>query len=459
MKLKKVLVLGAGLSGLTVGLKLCEQGYNVSIVEERDIVGGQALSINQNGATFDLGPHAWHTLLADLNSLYFDICGEENVSVFPKNAGIFFHEKSYDYPLKLTNLVKSLPIGTAFVSFFRYVTRPRIRIVSAEDFFISTYGEKLYEIFFKDYTERTWGIPPSHIDRKFFYKRVPSLSLFQLLLRTLFGPLLIRKAKHDDDPGYAYEVKMIYPKKGSGFFPNNMAQRIRNLGGEIHSSAPVVCINHDQEKIRSIAVAKNGKIQNIECDYCISSIPITSFVKNLDPQIDTLTTEVDSLFYRAIIIVCLIVNREHISDYQTIYFYNNVFTRIGIMNNFSSTTCPRGKTALTAELTCFEGDEIWNAKPHTLKDLVADELVELGFFDKKDVEDYTIIRDKYGYPVLKVGDPDKLQYMFKCLDSIKNLSVIGRQGRFDYIQMADAVRGGIYASRKVIQYFEQAESH
>lgn len=152
------------------------------------------------------------------------------------------------------------------------------------------------------------------------------------------------------------------------------------------------------------------------------------------------------------------MNREHISDYQTIYFYNNIFTRIGIMNNFSSATCPRGKTAITAELTCFEGDEIWNTKPNTLKDLVVNELVELGFFDKKDVEDYTIIKEKYGYPVLKVGDPDKLQYIFKYLDSIKNLSIIGRQGKFDYIQMADAVRRGINTSRKVIEYFEQAES-
>ena len=457
MHQKKIAILGAGLTGLTVGLKLCKQGYNVSIFEERDIVGGQALSVNHNGATFDLGPHAWHSLSRDLNSFFFEVCGSQNISIFDKNAGIFFNEAFFDYPLKLTNLITNLPIRTAFISFVKYLRRPKTKILSAQDFFISTYGQKVYEIFFKNYTERTWGVPASQIDKKFFYKRVPSLSLFQILLRTLFGSLLTPKAKKDDDPAYAYDIKPIYPKKGSGVFAKNMAQKIRDSGGVIHLNSPVVSINHDNGRIKSIVINTDAGIQQIDCDYCVSSIPITSFIRNLNPQINTVAAEADSLFFRAIIIVCLIVNREHISDYQTIYFYDNIFTRIGIMNNFSTEICPPGKTAITAELTCFEGDQIWNSDSDTLTDLVADELVELGFFHKKDVESYTIIREKYGYPVLKVGDPEKLQNIFECLDSIKNLTVIGRQGRFDYIQMSDAVRDGFNASSNVIEYFEKLE--
>lgn len=124
------------------------------------------------------------------------------------------------------------------------------------------------------------------------------------------------------------------------------------------------------------------------------------------------------------------------------------------MNNFSSSTCPPGRTCITVELTCFEGDETWNADPRKLKGSVVNELVKLNFFNQEDVEDYTLIKEKYGYPVLKVGDPEKLEELFNRLNSFRNLSTIGRQGRFDYIQMADAVRDGINCSKKASEYLK-----
>jgi protoporphyrinogen oxidase len=348
-------------------------------------------------------------------------------------------------------------MGTAFVALLKYLTRPKLEIVSAEDFFVSTYGKKVYDLFFKKYTQRVWGVPPPLIDRKFFYKRVPSLNLFQLLLRALFGPLFIKKAQSDDQPGYAYDIRMIYPNGGCGIFPQNLSKRITALGGHIYLNTSVTSIIHDNDTIKSISIFDGKTFSQIACSYCISTIPITSFVKCLKPKISQLYDLTHSLFYRAIIIVCLIINKEHISDFQTIYFYDNIFTRIGFMNNFSLETCPPGKTAITAEITCFEGDEIWNSDPEKLKDVVVKELVDLGFFLNSDVGGYTTIKEKFGYPVLKVGDIEKLHSVFDILGSFRNLSIIGRQGRFDYIQMADAVREGLSCSEEVISYFHKLD--
>lgn len=450
---KKIVILGAGLCGMTAAIKLIEQGYDVTVLEQRDRVGGQAMSITHKGAIFDLGPHAWHTLSKDLMMFYLNICKGENVFELSKNAGIFFNNNYYNYPLKTSNLIRTLPIQTAFKCFLKYLIRPKKLVISAEDSFLSMYGEGIYSLFFKKYTERVWGIHPSQISSKFFYKRIANLNLFKLMLRTFGLDWFEKKPTNEDDPAYSYQIKGFYPEKGSGFFAEKIAQKITESGGSILLDSDVIGISHDNNRIISVSYIKKKTVEHIDCGYCISSIPITSLVQNLNPRIEKLLNESKTLIYRAIIIVCLIVNREHVSDFQVIYFYNNIFTRIGIMNHYSISTSPAGKTAITVELTCFEGDEIWNSSAENLKDVVVDELSVHGLFKKDEVKDYTIMREKYGYPVLKVGDPERLDRIFKGLDSFRNLSVVGRQGKFDYIQMADAVRQGFESVEQVNKYY------
>jgi len=441
---KKITVLGAGIAGLSAGYKLSNSGHNIEIYEAENYVGGLAASIKYKDCIFDFGPHTFHSSNKDILELFLDLMGDE-ILTLKKKVKIKFRDKLYDYPLKpvnmLLNLEKKLLIESA-LSFLAvpFSRQSRKENKTLEELYVGLYGKKLYNIFFENYTEKVWGYHPSGLSNSFLKHRLPNKNLIQLLFQSFKEELGLHKSKLTDSN---YVIYQYYPKKGSIRFAERLKENIVNQAGKVLLQTPVSGIHVENNNVREITVKRNGNEETVSCDLCISTIPLTELVDFISPQVPEEIIEASkTLKYRAVIIVCLVVDIDQVIDTDTLYFHHQIFNRMGQMNSYSKETTPPGKSAITIEITCFPQDAVWEMDETTLVESILEGLKKEGFDIKDRIEGFTVLRSKYGYPVPVIGYERSLEKIFRYLNNIPNLYVSGRQGLFTYIQMFQAMEMG-----------------
>lgn len=452
----RVIILGAGLTGLGAAYKLTAAGIPCSIYEAADRVGGFATSFSFKECTFDYGPHAFHSHNLELLEFYLEFMGDE-VLHLNKHVEIKFRDKFYDYPIKPLNLLKNLNTfvllhcGTSF--FWQTIRKIFIKTHqtgSLEELFITLYGKALYQLFFEKYTEKVWGFHPRNLSNTFLKYRLPSYNLFQMAINALKDFFGIGERGELSKDSF---VKMqYYPRFGAGTFPEKLRRVIIERGGIIHLNSNVQKIKIKDGKITGIHILRNGSIEEIPCDVCITTIPITHFVKFFEPAPpDHIIHAVEQLYFRAIIIYCIVVRRNSVIHCDALYFHDRIFHRVGQMNSYSKDTVPQGKSAITVEVACFYGDPLWNMDEKELYQWMLKDLKEEGFDIQNEVEDYFILRKEYGYPAPTLGYEKHLADVFTYLNNISNLYSGGRQALFTYIQMFHALQMGFKIADSINQ--------
>ena len=213
---KTAVIIGAGPSGLTLAYELIQSGSHIKpiIIEKLSCPGGLARTVYyKNGCGVDIGGHRLYTKDKYIQSVWNkflpvqgfpsidDILSDREVSylntgvnpnktddvmlVRKRFSTIFFDGKFFQYPIKLNfDTVKKLGFLTAFKSGMSYLKSLFIKKDenNLENFFINRFGKVLYSIFFKDYTEKVWGVNPSVISSEWGRERIKKLSLFKTLL-------------------------------------------------------------------------------------------------------------------------------------------------------------------------------------------------------------------------------------------------------------------------------------
>ncbi|MFB3853707.1 MAG: FAD-dependent oxidoreductase [Vicinamibacterales bacterium] len=427
-------IVGAGVAGLTIADRLAANGYRVTIVEQHDRVGGLARSWHYGDFHFDIGPHRFHTENARVAAYIREVLGSEAIEISRK-SGVRMFGRFHDWPLRPA-ILASMPFALMVRGSRDLVFREHLPGDSFEADVINKYGRTLYEIFFKPYTEkfifyspadlhRDWG--RAGVNRAVIDKRASADTLWSLLRSTLMPKPV--------------ETTFLYPPSGIGRFAELLADRITARGGRVVLGKAVSEVVAGYDSVTGIVAGD----ETIDCEKLVWTAPITA----LDRQLGLAGVDLEFLstvFYN------FNVRRPAKRAYQWIYFGGDeIFSRISVPVTFAKTMAPEGKSGLSVELTCREGDERWR-DPGRYVDAIASDLARTGTIDSRDdIEDVHVEPVANTYPVYKLNYLQELTRNLKGLGRYRNLLLAGRCGRFWYNNMDHSIGQGLTVADRILR--------
>ncbi len=446
----EILILGGGLAGLSAGYILTKAGLEVKVFESDSAVGGLSKTIINDDFRFDLGGHRFFTKNRKIDNFVRELMGDELISV-PRSSKIYLRSKFFDYPLKPINALFGFGIPTTLKIMCDYgyekirtLIKERAH-VSLEDWVVSNFGRTMFNLYFREYSEKVWGIDCDMISSEWIEQRIKGLSLARAVKNALF------RLNGKDIPTLA--DRFLYPKSGIGRISDRLKEEIES-DNRVFTDSSVDRINHSGFEIQSIAVRNHKNSRVLHGKEYISSIPVTKLVKSLDPPApDDILNSASKLRFRDLVIVALMINRERVTDQTWIYVPESKipFGRIHEPKNWSVDMAPPDKTLVVLEFFSFIGDKIWNEADERLIEISAKNLEQLGFVKRSEIADGTVIRVPKAYPLFEVGYMKYCEEILDYLGKFKNLHITGRSGMFRYYNMDHTIESGISTAEKILE--------
>ncbi len=421
-----VLVLGAGPAGLTAGYLLAKLGRPVLVVEAERQVGGLAKTVVRDGYRFDLGGHRFFTKSAEVESLWFEVLGDE-LLLRQRLSRIYWNGRLLDYPLGAGDVVRKLgPVELARVlgSYLAAVPRRRGGEETLEQWVSNRFGRRLYELFFRTYTEKVWGVPASEIRAEWAAQRIKGLSLTSAAKDAFF---------RNGSGGVKSLIREFhYPRYGPGQMWETMAERIHALGGEVRTGSPVEQIRLDKGRVAGVQVAG----EEIPCEHVISSLPLRTLGSMVRPKPARSALEAaQGLHYRDFLTVALVLRGADLFPDNWVYVHDPS-VKVGRIQNYRSWSPwmvpDPDMTCIGLEYFCFEGDELWRSDDERLVEVAAEELARLGLARCAQLERGYVERVPKAYPVYDARYAARLATLRQWLDGIDNLQQVGRNGLHRY---------------------------
>ena len=428
---QRVAIIGAGPGGLTSAYLLTKAGAKVTVLEGDTVVGGISRTARYKGYRFDIGGHRFFTKYEPVEALWHEILGPEFIQV-PRQSRIHYRGKYFDYPLKAWNALSGLGLIEAFRCVASYVhakVRPSAVEDNLEQWVSNRFGKRLYHIFFKTYTEKVWGIPCTEIRAEWAAQRIQNLSLAKAIINAAAINKRSDKIKSLID-------RFQYPRLGPGQMWEACAEKLVALGGEVRTRHKVEALELSKGRVAAVRVRTPAGTERIEAEHFISTMPIRSLVRALEPRPpEAVQRAGEGLRYRDFLVVALILAQEQLFTDNWIYIHTPGVKvgRIQNFNNWSIAMVPeKGRTCLGMEYFCFEGDGLWSAKDEELVRLATEELGKLGLADPKLVVDGTVVRMPKAYPIYDAEYRANLDGARAFLDTVPNLHPVGRNGMHKY---------------------------
>lgn len=444
---KQVVVIGAGPAGLTAAYELTKHNLFPIVLEQMDKVGGLARTENYKGFYFDMGGHRFFTKVDDVSKMWHEVLGEDFLRR-PRLSRIFYQNKFFYYPLKILNALYSLGIWEAILialSFIKWQIFPYKQEDTFEQWVTNRFGKRLFEIFFKTYTEKVWGIACSVLKAEWAAQRIKNLSLKSALLSMLVKP---------GDSITTLIEEFHYPRLGPGMLWTKVKKCIESQNGKVLLNSPVISICRMGNRIDHVVVLHNGSGEHVihGTDF-ISSMPISEFVKKVDPVPPEVLDAANKLTYRDFLTVCLIVDKADLFPDNWIYVHSPdvVVGRIQNFKNWSPEMVPDpSKTSLGLEYFCTEGDDLWSMGDEDLVELAKTELERIGLASADDVIDGCVFRVPKAYPVYDADYTEYLDVVRKFVDGLENFQTIGRNGLHRYNNQDHSMLTGMLAVRNLM---------
>lgn len=445
-----VVVLGAGLAGLSAGWLLARKGYQVVVLERETYCGGLAITKERDGFRYDLGPHNIHTAHAHV----LQFLKREFKSLFTHRPSfkIFRRSRFIDYPIhgpRVITSLRPLTIIPSMVSFILarcalFLREPR-KEVSFRDWIVNRFGRVLHREYFHDYPRKVWGLETNRIHKYVAEKRVPALSVLQLI-QGVFGRL--SGASHPE-----FTDENFYLKLGIGELPKFFEEGLRASGGEIINSVRLESIERAGDDITSVTFrGHDRKPRLLPCSHLLSTIPVNELLAMLpDPPGDTIQAARD-LTYRSTVLL-FVQLRAELSLPGTILYFTEpeiLFSRLYDVGRFSKSMIPEGKGLLCIEFPCQRDDEVWSMSDADLFAHALEVLETRGLVKANDVETSFTEKVSHSYPVFDTEYAIRLDSCFRYLRGFRNLLSYGRQGGFSYINTDGAIQQGFKAATAVV---------
>jgi protoporphyrinogen oxidase len=449
------LIMGAGPGGLCSAYVLSKAGRPAIVFEKAPFVGGLARTIHKQTEygefKFDIGGHRWFTKNEELNELFREVVAEELLWV-NRISRIYFDGRYVDYPLKISNALKAIGPVTAAKAMADYAkTRVEQKVkpkpvVSMEDAYIDQFGPTLYELFFRRYSEKVWGLPCNQMSGDWVTQRSKGMSI-------------VTAVKDAVVPTKGKVVSLIdefmYPRNGFGRFSERMADAITNLGNDVRLGHGVDKVHREGNRVTAVTVSTESGSERIEAANFISSIPLTLLAKIIEPAAPAdVLAAAEQLTFRNIITVNIMLKKRQVTNDTWLYVHdrNILFGRFHEPKNWSTAMVPGDDyTSLVVEYFCSFGDQIWNMTEEQLVEQTVKHLVEdLGFVTRDEVIGGFSVRAPRAYPSYVIGYEKPLAKIKDFVESLENLQIIGRYGTFRYNNTDHSIETGLLAAKNLL---------
>jgi protoporphyrinogen oxidase len=404
------------------------RGYPAAVYEADTSVGGLAKTVQLDGYRFDLGGHRFYTKLAPVQHLWEDLL-DGDFLVRRRLSRIYYRGRFFAYPLEARDVLAGLgPVESARCT----LSYARGRIVSTgraetfEDWVTARFGRRLYDAFFRSYTEKVWGVPGSEIRAEWAAQRIRNFSLFRALLGSVgLGrrnvPTLIEQ--------------FHYPRLGPGQLWEELARRLEGQGVPVRLETRCVGIRHEAGRVRSMVVSNGAGREEQEVEAVVSTIPLRELVCALDPPPPASVLDAaNSLRHRALVVVALMAEGDDLFPDNWIYLHDPSI-RAGRVQNFgawSPDMVRPGMSCLGVEYFCAQGDDLWSMSEEDAIALARGELSRIGLVDPDRVVGGARIRVADAYPLYDEGYAAAVDEIRGFLARFGNLETCGRNGLHRY---------------------------
>lgn len=440
----RVGIIGAGPAGLTAAYRLQQMGADVTVFEAGPTVGGLARSFDLWGHRVDLGPHRFFSNDMRINRLWQEVLGSE-YRVVERLTRIYYRKRFFDYPLRVGNVLANLnlwDISSAIGSYLRERLVPE-RAVDQRDTFeawvVHNFGRRLYEMFFKSYSEKLWGIRCDALDADFAAQRIKKFSLGQSILAAFNIGRHNHKTLVDE---------FVYPKGGCGDLYLRMADSITRGGGRVKLSCPVKGIENLGNRATGVCLMDGS---SWSFDHVVSTMPLTLMVNSLNPP-DEVVEATAHLKFRNTLVIYLRVETTTLFKDQWLYIHSDEVA-VGRITNFRNWVPDLygnlDFTILALEYWCYDEDALWSENDASLIARGDRDLRVIGLVNTASVSAGHVERIRRCYPVYARGYRDTLRPVIAHLKTIKNLWPIGRYGSFKYNNQDHSILMGLLVAENI----------
>ncbi len=482
--MKKAVIIGAGPAGLTAAYELLTHTDIIPVVIEADNqVGGLSKTIDYKGNKIDIGGHrffsksdrvldwwlqflpleenadnqlqiGYHNRSKIFKNTKTNAEGSDKVMLLrPRKSRIYYNRKFFDYPLRLSGqTVRNLGAWKMFligISYLKAKIFPEANEVNLAQFYRNRFGNELYKTFFRDYTEKVWGVSCEKIPSSWGKQRVKDLNISKVLTHAFKTLFTRNETIQQKETSTSLIEQFLYPKYGPGQLWETVAEEIIKRGGTIHlnSSVEKIYADNDSGLIKSITAANqnSGEKFSIDADYFFSSMPVKQLLQNLEGiEIPKQTREIaGSLEYRDFLIVGILASKLEVTENDAgeelirdnwIYIQDSHIKagRIQVFNNWSPFMVKNaGDTWLGVEYFCNESDAFWKMDDESIIQIAISEMQSIGILHSQQVKDAMVARVKKAYPSY-YGSYNRFSEVQAFTDKIENLFLIGRNGMHRY---------------------------
>lgn len=467
MSYSDVLVAGAGITGMGVALGLSQGGVASRILERRENTGGMSAVWQEEGVSLHPGVHLLHAssdamrpTLQRMHQLMQPDC-----KVVRPTSALHFLDRYLSFPLKTRELALALgPMGLAQVATSAARSRVdgllqkhrgQVPADTFENVVQEAFGDRFYRLFFRDYTAKVLGLDPTLISGEWARRRVPMPSKRDLLLRLFpfYRPQTVEHA-HPSFP-----VGQLTGQDGLGSLFEGVLRQCQGHA-TLSLQSELTQVHLENRQVRSVRwrhTDATGQAQDLWSDqrpFLFSTIPLPELVQRITPRLPSHVLQAaQSLKFRGLVYVFLEVFRNNLHPAQWTYFQSPTlsFNRLSEYSNIIPGAYGEGRTVVCAEITAEVGDTLFDASETSLRSMVADDLKSVvpGLKDSE-MGRCWVKRERHAYPVYDLEFQRNRAVVLEFLDGISGLVTVGRQGRFDYLNMDECFQLGLDAATSVV---------
>ncbi len=450
----KVIVLGAGASGLGLAWRLSNRGVAVCVLEANNQVGGLARTQRTDGYCLDVGPHSFFSEDKTIRDTVLSLFDPPLVPA-ARTVQFYYEGKYLDYPLTPANVLFGMGLGKGVRSGLSFLksrlhrhaltTDPDDETVEA--WAVRSFGEHLYRSFFKPYTEQFWKVPCTELAARSIptHTRMSFVHTLKVLLHRRIEKLNPSLIEREMLPTY-------YPATGFGEIPERIAAVVLKNGGTILTNCRATNIRERDKGHVQVTYTANGDTRTIEGTHVVSTIPLRDLAASLEPAVPPeVLASARALTYRPLVVLGMVTDRQPVLKASYIYVMNKPYNRISEANWFSPATSPSGENIVAVEMACLRDSAAWNASKEELFDMCIGTLAADGFLGPGDVKRLLLVKSPDTYPIYKVGYAAHLKRVTEHLRSRRNISTLGRTGEFMYMDSDVCLRRAFDLADRLIE--------
>jgi len=431
---KRIIILGGGIGGLSAGWMLARtEKYHITVVERASTTGGVCGTFQFENFLLDYGPHKSYSAMPEILDELNNLMAEEFIQHVKSNS-IYLFNSYLKYPVSMIDLAFKMGLKNLFQSGLSVAValgkkkEKESNIKSYEDYVLSKFGRKIYELVFEPLAEKVWG-DPSTLSSDIARTRIPSTSIFDVASRALG---LKKESALTDAKTF------FYPRRGFGRIPARMQEEIQKFGGSVLTSTTPLQILREGKSITGVELEYSKQRRILPCDILISSIQIDQLVSLIstgeETELKVVMQNATKLKYRTAFLSYIVLNKDKVTNNHWIFFpgRNIIFGRVFEQKQMSSEMIPKDKTVLCCDFTDYENGPLSNQTDAQLIEKCICDLEKIGMIKKSWVEKSFLVRLPKFYPRYDIGYKETITEIYNSLRNFDNLILTGRIGFYNY---------------------------